>query len=132
MHERHLEPEHAAARAGVDQLDPLGREPLERCRHVAHLVRDVVHPLAALGEEPADRRVLLERREQLDPALAETHRRSLDPLILDALAMLEPAAEQALVRANGRVEIRDGNADVMDGTCFHRGDATAVCAMLAG
>lgn len=131
MHERHLEAEHPAPRTGVDQLDPFRRETLERGRHVAHLVRDVVHPLAALGEEPAHGRVLLERGEQLDPAAAEAHRRRLDSLILDPLPMLEPAAEQALVGPDGGVEIRDGDADVMDGSCFHHGDATAAYAMLA-
>ena len=131
MHERHLEPEHPAARAGVDQLDPLGGEPLERRGHVAHLVGDVVHPLAALGEEAADGRVLLERRQELDPALAQAHRRRLDPLVVDPLAVLEPAAEQPLVRPDGRIEVLDGDADVMDRPCLHRGDATAAYAMLA-
>lgn len=131
MHERHLEPEHPAARPEVDQLDPFRREALERGRHVAHLVGDVVHALAAPGEEPPDGRVLLERREELDAAVAEAHRRRLDALVLDPLAVLEQAAEQALVRPDGGVQIRDGDADVMDGPCFHHGDATAACAMLA-
>jgi hypothetical protein len=131
MHERHLEPEHPAARAGVDQLDAFGGELIERGGHVADLVGDVVHPLAALGEEAADGRVLLEGRQELDPAVAETHRRRLDPLVVDPLPMLEPAAEQPLVRPDGRVEILDRDADVMDGLRLHHGDATAVYAMLA-
>ena len=114
MHERDLEPEHAATRLRVDQLHTFLGERLERSRHVGDLVRDVVHPRPALREEAADRRVVAERSEQLDPALAEPERRGLDPLVLDPLAVLEPAAEQPLVRLHGAVEIFHGHADVMD------------------
>jgi hypothetical protein len=131
MHERHLEPEHTAPRAGVDQLDALGREPLERRLDVTDLVRDVVHALAALGEEATDGRVLLEGCKELDAALAEPHGRRLDTLLLDPFAVLEPAAEEPLVRPHGGVEVLDGDADVMDRACLHRGDATALCDMLA-
>ena len=131
MHERHLEAEHPPPRTGVDQLDALGGEALERRLHVAHLVGDVVHPFAPLGEEAPDRRVLVERREQLHPAVAEPKRRRLDALVLDPLAVLEPAAEQPLVRLHSGIEILDGDPDVMDGPCLHRGDATALYEMLA-
>jgi hypothetical protein len=72
-----------------------------------------VHPRAALREEAADRRVLAERAEQLQPALADADGRRLDALLLDARAMLDPGAEQPLVGAERTVEILDGKADVM-------------------
>ena len=131
MHERDLETEHAVARMLVDQLDALPREVRERCLDVGDLVSDVVHTLAALREEAADRGVVAERREQLDPAVADPHRRGLDPLLLDALAMFQPSAEEALVRRHGGIEIRDRDADMVNGPCLHHGDATAAYEMLA-
>ncbi len=74
-------------------------------------------------EELADRRVVAECGEQLDPALADAHRRGLDALVVDACPVLEAAAEEALVRPHRFVEILDGDADVVDASCFHPGDA---------
>ena len=91
MDERDLEAEHAAPRRLVDQLGAGAREVGERRADVVDLVRDVVHAGTALREEPADGRVVAERAEQLDAALADAHRRGLDALLLDALAVLERA-----------------------------------------
>ena len=125
VHEGDFEPEHPLPRLAVDQLGAAGREIGDSSANVVDLVRDVVHARAALGEELPDGRVVAERREELDPALADADGRSLDPLIVHARAMLEAASEQTLVRAHRLVEIRDGNADVVDSSCFHPGDATA-------
>ena len=122
MHERHLEAEHAQPRLGVDQLCTAPREVAQRSADVVDLVGNVVHPGASVREEPPNRRVVSERREQLDAALADAHRCSLDALILDADAMLDTSAQEALVRANRLVEIDDRDADVMDAACFHAGD----------
>jgi hypothetical protein len=131
MHECDLEAEHPVPRDGVDQLDARGGKARQRRRDVVDGIRDVMHAGPALREEAADRRVVPERREQLDAAVAEPHRRGLDSLILDALAVLEAAAEQPLVRLDRRVEVFDGDPDVMNRACLHRGDATAAYAMLA-
>ena len=131
MHERDLEPEHAVARPLVDQLDTLLRELGERSLHVGDLVGDVVHPFTPLREETADRGVVAERGEQLDAALADAHRRRLDALLLDPLAVLEPTAEQALVRRHGGIQVGDRDADMVNGPCVHRGDATAACGIIA-
>ena len=124
MHEGDLEPEHAAPRRRVDQLRARGREIRERPLEVGDLVRDVVHARPTAREEPPDRRVLAERRDELHPALAHPHRRRLDTLLVDTLAMLEPAAEETLVRRDGLVEIGDRDADVMDAQCLHATDVT--------
>src|SRR6185312_10505659 len=66
MGEGDLEAEEPAPGRLVDQLRALGAQFLERCADVVDLVGDVVHAGPALGEEPADRSVVAEGREQLD------------------------------------------------------------------
>jgi hypothetical protein len=82
---------------------------------VVDLVGDVMHPGAPLREKAADRRVLAEGAQQLEPALSDPDRRGLDALLLDTGALLEPGSEQALVRLESAVEVVDGEPDVMDG-----------------
>lgn len=122
MHERHLEAEHALPRLGVDQLGTAFLEVAERGADVVDLVRHVMHPGPALGEELAHRRVAGERSQQLDAALADTNGCRLDALVLDANAMLDATAEEALVRPHRLVEVDDRDADMMDAACFHAGD----------
>ena len=115
MDERDLEAEHAAARSLVDQLGTRIREMGEGSADVLDLVRDVVHSRAARDEEPADGRVVAERAQQLEPALADADGRGLDSLLLDPRALLEPGAEEALVGIERAVEILDGETDVVHG-----------------
>ena len=84
MDEGDLEAEHAAPRRIVDQLGARLGKVRERRADVGDLVRNVVHPGASLRKEAAYRRVLVERTEQLEPALAHPDGRSLDTLLLDA------------------------------------------------
>ena len=123
MHEGDLEAEHARARLDVDQLGARLGESGESGVHVVDLVGDVMHPGPALREELADRRIVAKRREQLDAAVADADGRRLDALGIDAGPMLEPAAEETLVGAHRLVEVHDGQADVVDPSCFHPGDA---------
>ena len=102
---------------------PSAASSASRRADVVHLVGDVVHSGPAPREEPADRRVLAERRQQLDPALADQKQRRLDALLLDRGPVLEPAAEEALVRLHRLVQVRDGQADVVDPSCLHAVDA---------
>ena len=113
MNESHFEAEHTAARSLVDQLGAGLGEMRERRADVGDLVRDVMHPRAAGREEAADRRVVTERTQKLEPALADPDGGRLDPLLLDAHAVLEPRAEEALVRVERAVEILDRQADVV-------------------
>jgi hypothetical protein len=113
MDERDLEPEHALPRRLVDQLGALVREVREGRPDVVDLVRDVVHSRASLRQEAADRRVLAERAEQLEPALADPDGSRFDALLLDSRAVLDPRPEEALVRLQRAVEILDGEAHVM-------------------
>jgi hypothetical protein len=113
MDEGDLEAEHAAARRLVDQLGAGVRELREGGADVLDLVGDVVHPRAALREEAADGRVLVEGSQQLEPALSDANERRLDALLVHTLAMLDPGTEEALVRVERAVEILDRQADVM-------------------
>src|SRR5215218_7591139 len=124
MDERHLEAEQTASRALVDQLSAFGRQLAERDADVLDLVRDVVHPLAALREEPAEVRVLPERDEQFDAVAADQHRDRLDTLLLEDCPMLELRVEEPRVRRDGLVEIVHRDADVMDAAGDHAADAT--------
>jgi hypothetical protein len=113
MDERDLEAEHAVPGRLVDQLGTCLRKVRESRADVFDLVRDVVHSRASLGEKAADRRVVGERTEKLEPTLADADRRRLHSLLLDARAVFEPGAEEALVRLERIVEILDGEADVV-------------------
>ena len=115
-----LEAEQSAPRPLVDQLRTLGRELVERDADVVDLVGDVVHAGPTLREELADRRLVAERRQQLDPARAHAQRRRLDALVGDRLAVLEPGAEEALVRCDRPVEV--GTADALERALEDRGD----------
>ena len=124
MDERDLEAEDALARLGVDQLGAVLRQLDDRSVDVGHLVRDVVHPGPALREEAADRGVAAERRKQLDPTFADEHGRRLHALLLDGRATLELRTEEARVRVDGLVEVRDGDAEMMDAPRVHPRDAS--------
>src|SRR5919198_70080 len=80
MHERYLQAEESRPGFGVDELRADAREAVELGPEVRHLVRDVVHAGAALGQEAAHRRVLPRRLEQLDPTCADEDRRGLHAL----------------------------------------------------
>ena len=120
MNESNLEAEETAAWLGVDQLDSCARELFERCADIVDAIGDVVHPGAALRDELADRRVRAGRREQLDPALADEHGRRFDTLLSQLIAVLEPAAEQPLVRVYRLVEVDNSKSDVVDTARLHR------------
>jgi len=113
MDEGHFEAEHTAARRLVDQLGARIRQLREGGANVVHLVGDVMHPGAALREEAAHGRVRAERAQELEPARADADGRGLHSLPLHARALLEPCAEQALVRIECTVEILDRETHVM-------------------
>src|SRR4051794_26329435 len=87
--ERYLETEQPRVRLVVDQVDAARVEPGELGPHVVDTVGDVVHSRPAPGQEAPHRRVVAERVNQLDAAVADTNGRRLDALILDARAVLE-------------------------------------------
>jgi hypothetical protein len=110
MDERDLEPEQPRVRLGVDKLRALAFQRLQGDVDVSNLERDMVHTGAARGEKSADRRVLLQRREQLDPAAADEDGCGLDSLFRHRRPVLELRAEQPLVRTERFLEVRNGHA----------------------
>lgn len=127
-----LEAEETRTRLLVDQLGAsIGEVPKGR-REVVDLVGDVMHSGPALGEEPADRRVLAERAHQLDPALADPHGDSLDALVVEPAALLDAPTKQPLVRPDRLVEVLDGDAEVMDPEGLHGPDASRAVGACAG
>lgn len=124
MHEGDLQAEETLPRLRVDQLHACRREVGKGRGDVVHLVGDVVHPWAAFRQEPAHRRVGVEGGEELDPVVADAYRRGLDALLLDAGTVLEPAAEQALVRPDRLVEVCHGEADMVNAPGVHGRDAS--------
>jgi len=114
MNERDLEPEEPGPRLLVDQLHAVGPEPRELGGQIRDGKRDVVHPGAASREKAADRGVRAERVEELDPRVADSERRRLDPLLRHDRAMLDRRAEETGVRLDGAVEVVDRDAEVMD------------------
>ena len=105
MDKGNLQTEEAATGDSVDQLGSRRCEIGQSIGDVVDLVRDVVHPGPALGEEPPNRRVLPRRREQLDPARAEDDGRRLDALVGENLTMLERPTEELGVRLDRIGEI---------------------------
>ena len=71
-------------------------------------------PGPALREEPADRRVVRERAQQLDMALADVEQHRLDALLGHGLAMDDRHAVRPLVQRERGIQVRDGDADVVD------------------
>src|SRR5262249_50954122 len=124
MEERDLEPEQTPSRLLVDQLDALLGELSDRHADVSHLVGDVMHPRPAFAQELSHRGLLAERRQQLDAVLADPQRCRLDSLFGNRLPVLEPGTEKTLVRADGLIEVFDGNAEMVDPAGLHAGDAT--------
>ena len=129
MDESDLEPEETLPRRAIDQLRAGRLELVERSMQIVRLERNVVHPRTAPREKPSDGRVVSGRTDELEPALADEHRRRLDPLFAERLAMLEPCAEEALVRRDCLVEVAHRHAEMMDPA--HRGDATRVLESVA-
>ena len=113
MDEGNLETEHPATRRLVDQLSTRIREVRERGAHVLDLVRDVVHARPSFGKEPADGRVVAKRGQQLEPARSDADRRRFHSLLGDPRPVLEPGAEEALIRGERTVQVVDRETDVM-------------------
>src|SRR4051812_25837377 len=114
MQERDLRLPDAGARRLVDQAHSLVAQPPEDGLDVVDLVGDVVQPRAALGEELADRRVVVERGEQLDVVLAHVQQPGLDTLRLHRLAVHQGEPVDVDVEVDRLLEVGDREADVVD------------------
>ena len=114
-----LEPEKPAMWLLVDQLDALLGETLQLELEIGHLVGDVMHAGAAVGEKLADRRFIAERREQLDSAFANSYRGGFDTLLGNCVAVLDLGAEEPPIGVEGFVEILDRQPEMVNPLRLH-------------
>lgn len=119
MDESDLQPVEPRSRLAIDQLGSAGREVVESRRQILDLEGDVMHPRAALGEEPPHRRLLAQSGEQLDTVVTHPHRGGSHPLLLHRLAMLERRPEQPLVGLDRAVEVLHGHSEMVDCARIH-------------
>ena len=123
MEKRYLRVAYSGARRLVDQPHAGRAQLVERRRDVVDPVGDVVQPGPATREETADRRVRGQRRQQLDVAVPDVEQRRLDALLGDRLAVHERHPVRVAVHGDRRLEVLDGDADVVDAP-EHGGECT--------
>ncbi len=114
-----LEPKQAAMRLLVDQLNALLGETLQLELEIGHLVGDVMHAGAAVGEKLADRRFIAERREQLNAAFADSYRGGFNTLLGNGVAVLDLSTEEPPIGVEGFVEILDGQPEMVNPLRLH-------------
>ena len=124
VNERDLQTVQAATGLLVDQLRTLPGQVRERGTHVVDPVRHVVHAGPALREKAADGRVLPERAQELDAAVADLDRDRLGALRGQRLAMLELGVEETGVGVEGLLEVANRDAEVVYPTGPHGFDAS--------
>jgi hypothetical protein len=88
-----------------------------------------MHSRASVREEAAHRGVVVERAEQLEPALSDPDGGCLDPLLRDTGTLFQLGPEEALVRLERTVQIFHGEAYMVHGA--GRVHAAIVCERLA-
>jgi hypothetical protein len=119
MDEGDLVPAQAGPRLRVDYVGTLLDELPDSRPDVVHLEGEVMHPRASLGQESPDRCVGGERRDELDPPLAETEIDRVDPLRLHAAPDLDLGAEEARIGLDSIIEVLDSHRDVVEPANVH-------------
>ncbi len=119
VQEGDLEPEEPTVRLLVDQLNALLGKACKLAFEIVHFVRDVVHAGPPAREKLADRRLLTQRREQLDTTLADPDGGSFHPLRGDGVPVLDLCAEETTVGVDRLVEILDGYSEMVDPIRVH-------------
>src|SRR6266516_4077463 len=114
MHEGHGRPPRSRPGCPVDEGNALRLESLQDGLDVPHAVPDVVHALAATIEELPNRGVGTERPQDLDIRRSDPEQDLVDPLILDPLPMDRLDTERPAILIHGRIEVADGDPDVID------------------
>src|SRR3954453_5312475 len=114
MQESDLRLPDAGARRLVDQPQALVAQPPQDGLDVVDLVGPVVQARAALGEELADRRIVVERGEQLDMVLPHVQQRRLDALRLHGLTVHQGEPISVDVEVDRLLEVAHREADVVD------------------
>ena len=96
----------------VDQLVPVVTTGAEGGVKVGHAVADVVNPRAALGQEPGNRGVVVQRFEEFDLGAFELQVDDAGPV--DFFGSASGDVEDVAVELHRRPNIRHGDADMRD------------------
>ena len=114
MYERHSCSSGSRAWGLVHEGHAARAQPVQDGRHVRNSIPHVMDSLAALLQKPAHRSVRAERGNQLDVGAPRPEQDFLDTLVRDDLAMDRLGSERDSILTHGGVEVRDGDAHVVD------------------
>src|ERR1700737_2605528 len=112
--ERHQVAHHAFTRLLVEQPRPVSAQLVQRSADVVDPVGQVVHALATLLQEAADRRLRPGGRDELDMRTAKVEHGGVNAVLLHALAHARGDSEELLVTGDAGIEIGDGYSYVVD------------------
>jgi hypothetical protein len=95
----------------VDQLNAFGLQVFQRSSQIVDLVRKMMQAFAPVGEETADRRLLIRWCDELQEGVPQRQHGLFDALVLDLLAVAHLDAPDLPIVGDGGVEIghREGN-----------------------
>ncbi len=102
------------ARSFVDQTHAFLAQLVERAFDVGDRETNVVYSVTPAGEELRDGTVVRRGAQQLDVGLTSGEERGPNLLVGNLLDRIRTASEQRPVQLDGRFEIRNRNADVVD------------------
>ena len=127
----------AAARCVVEQPNTLLAQPLGECIDVTDPVGQLLQTGTALVDELRDRRRLVDRRHQLHlraalRSAAYGQHRLADALLLVDLLVQHDHAQMIVIPLDGHVQVRHGDADVIDGGDQRGGQHRTGVSLLGG
>lgn len=99
---------------GVDETCPARSEVVQSGVDRSHCVGNVMQALTTLGQEPAHRGFRAQRLEELNEGATHGDHRLLDSLALHRLAIERLDPIPLTVSVDGRIEIFDGDGDVVE------------------
>lgn len=102
------------ARLPIDESGPIGLQMAQGGGEIGYRIGDVVKTFSPSGQEPTDRGVGLERRQQLNMASPDGNHGFLDALLLHDFSGERLDCEQVPVSLQRRVEIVNGYCDMVD------------------
>lgn len=119
MQERHQVSAEADPGGAVDQLNAFGGERIQRSGEIGHRVGNMMKPRATPFQKPGDAAGCIRRLDQLHPAIANCERGGLDVLVVQYFPDNWLRADRTTVLRNGRVEVGNNDANVMNALQVH-------------
>ena len=119
MQERHQVSAEADPGGAIDQLNAFRGEPVQRSGEIGHRVGNMMKSRAAPFQEPGDAAGGVRRLDQLHPTVANCEGCGLDVLIGEYFADNWLRPDRTAVLRNGRVEVGNNDANVMNALQVH-------------